>query len=139
MTGDAAPREPDAQPVDLRSLPDVVALEVRHVQFGEPLRRYVTPGEVAEYGDAIELEVTTATELPIRSYPPALYVGEVMVADVEQVDRNRYIFRAFDATALPEGAPIVLGWPDDTERRRSTRFRYEPPPSARGTRRPATR
>jgi hypothetical protein len=43
MTGDVSRRQPEKQPVDLWSLPAVVALEVRHARFKEPLKRYVTP------------------------------------------------------------------------------------------------
>jgi hypothetical protein len=132
MTGDVSRRQPDKRPSDAWSLPEVVALEIRRARFKEPLRRYVTPQDVAEYGEAIEFDLTTSAELPIRAYPPVLYVGDVMVSDFEQVGRDHYIFRAFDPDALPVGGAITLGWPRLADRRRSTAFRYDRPSPTRG-------
>jgi hypothetical protein len=131
MTGDVARQQPEDQPADLWSLPEVVSLEVRRARFKEPIRRYVTPREVAEYDEAIEFDLTTSAELPIRAYPPVLYVGDVMVSDVEQLGRERYVFRAFDFDALTVGAPISLGWPRVPDARRATNFRYDRPSSPR--------
>jgi hypothetical protein len=132
MTGDAARRQPEMRRSDAWSLPKVVALEVRRARFKEPLRRYVTPQDVAEYAEAIEFDLTTSAELPIRAYPPVLYVGDVMVSDFEQLGREHYVFRAFDFDALPTGAPISLGWPRRADGRRATKFRYDRPPAPRG-------
>jgi hypothetical protein len=131
MTGDIGRREPEERTADLWELPAVRSVEVRHARYAEPLRRYATARDVAEYPEAIEFQVETAAELPIRAIPPVLYVGDVMVAEFEQLDRERYVFRSFEPDSLPAGAPIALGWPRRADRRRSTEFRYEPPPEAR--------
>lgn len=132
MTGDIGRRQPEERPADLWTLPEVVDLDIRHVDYAEPLRRYVTAREIADYSAAIEFHVTTDGELPIRAYPAVLFVGDVIVNDYEQVDRERYVFRAFDPEALPAGAPIALGWPRRPDKRRVTRFRYDPPSKPRG-------
>lgn len=132
MTGDVSRKQPERQPADPRALPDVVSLEVRHARFKEPLRRHVTPRDIAEYGEAIEFDLTTSAELPIRAYPPVLYVGNVMVSDFEQLGREHYVFRAFDLDALPAGAPIALGWPRLADGRRATSYRYDRPSRTRG-------
>jgi hypothetical protein len=134
MTGDVSQRRPEPGSTGPRPLPDIVTVEIRHARYKEPIRTYVTPVEIAEYGEAIEFELTTSAELPIRAYPPVLYVGDVVVPDFQQLERERYIFRAYDPSGLTEGAPIALGWPNDREGRRATSFRYERPPEAGSTR-----
>jgi hypothetical protein len=127
MTGDAARREPTDHPADIWRLPDVRSIEIRHVRYSEPIRRYVTSQDVAEYFDAIEFHVTTDGELPVRAIPAVLFVGDVMVNDYEQLARDLYVFRAFDPEELMAGTPISLGWQRRPDKTQMTDFRYEPP------------
>jgi hypothetical protein len=127
MTGDVSPPQREERPADPWHLPTVISIEVKHANYDEPLRRYVTAREVAEFSEAIEFEVATDGELPIRALPAVMFVGEVMVNDYEQIDRQHYVFRAFEPDSLPPGAAISLGWPGRPDQTRETRFRYEPP------------
>lgn len=128
MTGDTGRREPIDRPTDLWRLPAVRFVEATFVRYQEPIRRYVSAHEVVEHPEAVEFRITTDEELPIRALPAVLFVGDQIVNDYEQLDREHYVFRAFDPARLMPGASISLGWPDRPDKTKVTDYRYEPPP-----------
>ena len=52
MTGDVARRETADQSLDRWRLPAVASIEIHHARYREPIRRYVSSGEVAEHFEA---------------------------------------------------------------------------------------
>ena len=68
----------------------------------------------------------TDGEIPVRALAAALYVGDVELAESEQVEEHLYRFTAFpeEAGRLQSRALIGLGWVGYPERRVRTRYRF---------------
>lgn len=104
---------------DLWELPQVVSVDAVQSHYNDPLIRYVG-GQRVEYHDVVEIWVQTSEPLPMRALSAAIYIGETLVDDYEAAGENQYRFFAFDSTALDEGAPIAIGWPQFPENRVDT-------------------
>ena len=125
MTSDPGGRQADAPKPDFR-LPEVLDLRVQRVPF-EPPRHRNFESALARFGgqEVVEFLVQTATPIPIRALGPALYVGDVAVTEVTQLEPTTYRFVAFSPEALRAGAPITLGWSGQAEDQPPpTRFSY---------------
>jgi hypothetical protein len=126
MAIDAGNRQEDAPRPDW-TLPELVSLDIRRVPYQPPkLRNFES--RLAQVGDVVEFVVETDRPFPARALSPALYIGDVMVAEGEALERTRYRFLAADPDRLPAGSMITLGWemqPPST--RKETGYRYEPP------------
>jgi hypothetical protein len=112
---------------DLWSLPAVDGLDIEWVRYRTPRRRTVG-GRTLEVGEAIEIVVRTDGPIPVRALSPALFVGDVQVAENAREDDTTYRF--FADEELPPDAPIVLGWvgqPPPPEHRAAAGYRYRPP------------
>lgn len=123
----------EAQPtVDLRLLPEIVAVEVHSVTFEEPRVEYEGLERV-QHQSAIAFDVTTDQEFAARALGPAVFVGDTTIATFDRIDANHYRFYAFRDSDLEVGAPITVGWIDtEPEKRARTGLRYEagsPPPA----------
>jgi hypothetical protein len=75
---------------------------------------------------AIEFIIETDGEVPVRSYGPALFVGDVEINQSERIRATTWRLLALDPERLKPGTFIYWGWmkarPDE---RINTRFRYE--------------
>ena len=69
--------------------------------------------------------VRTESQFPICALSPALFVGDIQVADYEVAGANLYRFYAFEPKDLKEDVPIALGWPDSPEERIAIEHRFK--------------
>ena len=124
MTTDSS--QPIAQgPRPEWTLPEIVGLEIRQIDFQPRRGRYVESA-LARYREAIEFIVRTAGPIPIRALGPALFIGEERVIESEQLEEDTYRFLAFEIENLEHGAPIRWGWLNDQEEQlQETEYRFE--------------
>jgi hypothetical protein len=104
-------------------LPDIVSVEAARVHYEQP-RAYYVGRDRRQTREAAEIVVRTSEELPIADVTPALFVGEVPLAEYTRVGPNKYKFYAFEFQKLEEGAAIALGWPELPSPRVKTKFQY---------------
>ncbi|HET9496100.1 MAG TPA: hypothetical protein VFR15_17880 [Chloroflexia bacterium] len=125
MDTDAEGRMPDPPRVELWALPKIVEIRAVRVRYRQP-RQHMFRGQVVDAPEGVEFLVRTDGEIPVRALAAALYVGDVELAESEQVEENLYRFTAFpeEADRLQPGAPIGLGWVGYPERRARTRYRF---------------
>ena len=124
----------DANQVEIQApgprfeLPKLVHITVRRIPFEPPKRRHFT-SKLSNFREAIEFRVQTDRPLNLSTaITPILFVGDTMLTEGEQVDKNIYTFLAFEEATLEPGAAISLAYPyTPTEARPESRFRYEPP------------
>lgn len=90
------------------SMPALKAVVGRRVTYRAP-RRFVASGREYTAADVIEIDVETDAEFAIAGTGPALFVGDVVIADSERVGERKYRFFTPGTTKLKEGAPIALG------------------------------
>lgn len=106
-------------------LPDIIDIQIRRVQF-RPHEHKFFRSALAEHKEATEFLVRLSGPVPIRALGPAVFVGEIQVAESEAVEDNLYRFYAFDPQRLEPGAAIAWGWLDaPRSERKQTRFRFE--------------
>ena len=105
-------------------LPNVLAVQATLVQYKQPIVYYVGQ-QRKEARQAVEFNVRTADQLPIRALSPALFIGEVPVIEFAIVGPNQYRFFAFEFQNLQQGAPISLGWPQFPAQMIPTGFQYQ--------------
>ena len=133
-----------AKPVDLPPRPAIQAtarsgrrlpqiLDVK-VQRGERKARAVRHMSVSaatagvNRADGIEFIVKLSDSLPVRAMAPALFIGDVQVADSEAVDDRTIRFFIPNDSSLKVGEKIYFGWIDDRpEDRVATSHSYEGP------------
>jgi hypothetical protein len=125
MNSDAESRVPAPEQPDLWRLPEITSAEARLARYRPP-RRHVVAGRVIEQSEGIEVHVRTDGEIPVRALSPALYIGDTVILESEQLDPNLYRFFVITETPQPE-APIRLGWVGHSPPPGDTRFRYQPP------------
>lgn len=117
------------------AMPALTAVRGRRVQYRAP-RRFVTAGREHTAAEVIEIDVETDAEFPVAGTGPALFIGDVVVADSERVGERRYRFFAPGTTRLKEGAPIALGRAGSgaarPEQRTKLRFRWGGGPTSSG-------
>jgi hypothetical protein len=111
---------------DLWSLPTISNLQIERVRYAKP-RRHVVGDRVVEYDECLEISVRTTSEIPVRALSPALYVGNVEIAENAQVSEDEYRFFVLDEEPLKDGSIISLGWVGVPSKRVRTKFRYRPP------------
>jgi hypothetical protein len=109
---------------DARQLPKVLAVEAKLVHYQKPMIYYVGP-QRKETRDAVEINVRTAGEFPVRALSPALFIGEVPIIEYAIMGPNLYRFFAFEFQNLQEGAAISLGWPQFPAQKVPTGFQYQ--------------
>jgi hypothetical protein len=126
MTDDREVHLAESERRDLWALPEIESLRIERVGYREP-RQHVVSGKVVEFSEGVEIAVRTTGEIPIRALSPALHVGDIEVAENEQLDATSYRFFVLDEEALEDGAPISLGWVGHPPPERRTKFRYEGP------------
>ena len=126
MSSDSEGRLPEPSSPNLWSLPKISKLQIDRVTYSTP-RRHVAGGRVVEFYDCIEILVQTDNDIPIRALSPALYVGNIEVAENERVSKGHYRFFVFDEEKLKDGAAISLGWASVTGKRARTKFKYRSP------------
>jgi hypothetical protein len=74
----------------------------------------------------VEFLVRTSGPIPARALGPALFVGDVQVAESHEAGENLYRFLAFDLERLKPRAPIAWGWLDAKRNERiRTKYKYE--------------
>jgi hypothetical protein len=110
MSFDAQAMEQPAKKPDIWKLPEIVSVKAAKVTYRKPIVRYKGL-ERREYSQAIEITVETSSGIPVRALSPALYVGDVEIADYEQLGKNLYLFVAVEVDELAAGQPVVLDWP----------------------------
>lgn len=125
MNSDAESRVPVPEQPDLWRLPEITAVEARLARYRPP-RRHVVGGEVIEQDEGVEVLVHTDGEIPVRALSAALYIGDTVLVESEQLDPNLHLFFVITETPQPE-APIRLGWVGQAPPAGETRFRYQPP------------
>jgi hypothetical protein len=126
-SNDGAPRD---EPAVARppAPPALRAVQGRRVQYRVP-RRFVIGGREETVAEVIEIDVETDAEFPVAGTGPALFIGDVVIADSERVgERCYYRFFAPGTARLREGAPIALGRAGSgvprPEQRTKLRFRW---------------
>lgn len=125
MNSDAESRVPAPEQPDLWRLPEITSAEARLARYRPP-RRHVVAGEVIEQDEAVEVLVHTDGEIPVRALAAALYIGDTVLVESEQLDPNLHRFFVITETPQP-GAPIRLGWVGQPPPEGETRLRYQPP------------
>lgn len=124
MAGDFTNREAPPPGVDLERLPEIETLEAVAVRFRKPVM-YAVGAKRLETNEAIEFQVTTAEDFPIRALAPALFVGDVAVTESQRVGPKKYRFTAYGRHDFRQQAPITVGWIGSGEpERRPTKFTF---------------
>src|SRR5215211_1305244 len=109
-------------------LPKLVHITIRRVPFEPPRHRHFT-SKLSDFSEAIEFRVQTDRPLNLSTaITPVLFVGDTMLTEGEQLDKNIYTYLAFEEDELKPGAAIALAYPHTpAEVRPESRFRYESP------------
>jgi hypothetical protein len=105
-------------------LPMVLAVNAKLAHYQQPMIYYVGR-QRKEARDAVEIEVQTADEFPVRALSLALFIGDVPVIEYCVKGPNQYRFYAFEFQNLQQGAPVSLGWPQMPSQMMATGFRYQ--------------
>ncbi len=127
MSNDAGQQEPTRPRPTLR-IPALTDMRIRRVPFDPPRLRHFRSA-LAEYGEAIEVQISTDEPIPVDvAVPPALYVGDVALTEMRPAVDGGYVFLALDQERLRDGAPMRLALPGspppDSER---ATFTYQTP------------
>ena len=85
-----APRKPFSL-----DLPHIRTLRIRRIPF-EPPKLEHFKSSLSRYKEAIECIVDTDGPVPVRTYGPALFVGDVEVNQSERVDNTAWRLLAFE-------------------------------------------
>jgi hypothetical protein len=106
-------------------LPAIVEIRIRRTGVRAPEHKHFRSA-LPDRREAVEFLVRTSGPIPARALGPALFVGDVEVAESQEAGENLYRFFAFDLDRLKLRAPIAWGWlgPKRNERIR-TKYRYE--------------
>jgi hypothetical protein len=110
-------------------LPKLAHVTIRRVPFEPPKHRYFT-SKLSDYREAIEFRVQTDRPLNLSmAITPVLFVGDTMLTEGEQLEKNIYTYLAFEEEKLQPGAAISLAYPHTPAevRPEESKFRYEPP------------
>jgi hypothetical protein len=106
-------------------LPEILDIKISRVPF-KPREHKFFRSALADFKEAVEFTVTLSGPVPIRALGPALFVGDVQVAEAEAVDERTYRFLWFHPEQLKSGAPIGWGWLDALpQERKATQFRFD--------------
>ncbi len=105
-------------------LPDILDIQIRRIPYEPPkLRNFRSV--LAEYSEAVEFIVRTSAPVPVRAMGPALFIGDTMVIESQEIEKNVYRFLAFNVDNLVIGSSISFGWiGDPAEDRKATNFTY---------------
>ena len=127
MSTDASQRETQV-PGPRLGLPNLAHITIRRVSFEPPRHRHFT-SKLSDFQEAIEFRVQTAWPLNLSTaITPVLFVGDTMLTEGKQLDKNIYTYLAFEEDELEPGAVISLAYPHTpAELRPESDFRYEPP------------
>src|SRR5262245_40154095 len=106
-------------------LPAIVDIKIRRTVVSAPKHKHFRSA-LPERRDAVEFLVRTSGPIPARALGPALFVGEVEVAESQEAGENLYRFFAYDLDRLKSRAPIAWGWMSATKGDRiRTKFTYK--------------
>jgi hypothetical protein len=128
MSTDASQGETRVPGPPRLELPKLAHITIRRVPFEPPKHRHFT-SKLRDYRKAIEFRVQTDRPLNLSTaITPVLFVGETMLTEGEQLEKNIYTYLAFEEGKLQPGAAISLAYPHTpAEVRPESKFRYEPP------------
>ena len=124
MDGDFTSQEVRAPEPDILRLPEIESVEVVRVRYSEPVQ-YAEGASRKEAYEAIEFQVTTSTDFPIRALAPALFVGDTAVTESKRVGDRKYLFVSYGRREFEDDAPISVGWfGSGTPERKLTKFTF---------------
>ena len=109
MDGDFTSQEMPAPAPEIQRLPEIESVRMTHVRYREPVQ-YAEGASRKETDEAIEFEVTTSAEFPIRALAPALFVGDVAVTESRRIGEGKYLFVSYGSREFDPGAPVSFGW-----------------------------
>ena len=108
MDEDSTNQEVRAPEPDIRRLPEIESIKVVRVRYSEPVQ-YAESASRKEAYEAIEFQVTTSADFPIRALAPALFVGDVAVTESERVGNRKYRFVSYGSHEFRDDEPISVG------------------------------
>ena len=116
---------PSAAPRPKWELPAIVEIRIRRTVVRAPEHKHFRSA-LPDRREAVEFLVRTSGPIPARALGPALFVGDVEVAESQEAGENLYRFFAFDLDRLKPRAPIAWGWLGAKRNERiRTKHRYE--------------
>lgn len=124
MDGDFTSREAHMPTPDIWRLPEIVSVKAVRVRYRKPVQ-YAEGAARKETDQTIEFQVTTSEDFPIRALAPALFVGDIAVAEGKQIGDRQYRFVAYGTPRFMENAPLSLGWVGSgTPERKPSKFTF---------------
>jgi hypothetical protein len=109
MDGDFTRQEMQAPAPDVRRLPEIESVKVVRIRYRKPVL-YAEGASRKEASEAIEFQVTTSADFPIRALAPALFVGDTAVTECKRVGDRKYLFVSHGRREFKDDAPISVGW-----------------------------
>jgi hypothetical protein len=109
MDGDFTRQEVQAPALDIQRLPEIEYVRAVRVYYDKPVL-YAEGALRKEANEAIEFQLTTSADFPIRALTPALFVGDIAVTEGRRVGERQYRFVSYGQPQFEENAPIALGW-----------------------------
>jgi hypothetical protein len=109
MDGDFTTQEIRAPAPDIQRLPRIESVKAVRIRYRRPVQ-YAEGASRKETDAAIEFQVRTSDDFPIRALGPALFVGDVAVTESERLGDRQYRFVAYGEPRFEENAPISVGW-----------------------------
>ena len=124
MDGDSTTQEMRAPSEDLRRLPEIESVRVVRVRYRKPVQ-YADGRSRKEASEAVEFQVTTSADFPIRALAPALFIGDAVVTESRRVGERKYVFVAYGKRDFKDAAPIAVGWfGSGSPERKLTKFAF---------------
>jgi hypothetical protein len=124
MDQDFASQEVRAPEPDIRRLPEIESVKVVRVRYRTPVQ-YAEGASRKEADEAIEFQVTTSADFPIRALAPALFVGDTAVTESMRVGDQKYLFVSYGRHEFKDEVPISVGWfGSGTPERKLSRFTF---------------
>ena len=109
MDGDISSQEMRPAQPDIWRLPEIESIKVVRVHYRQPVQ-YAEGASRKEVSEAIEFQVTTSDDFPIRALAPALFVGDTAVTESKHVGDRKYLFVSYGRREFKDDAPISVGW-----------------------------
>jgi hypothetical protein len=109
MEGDFTSQEMRPPAPDIQRLPDIESVRVVRVRYRNPVQ-YAEGASRKEAYEAIEFQVTTSADFPIRALAPALFVGDIAVTESKRVGDRKYVFVSYGRREFNDDTPISVGW-----------------------------
>ena len=94
------------------------------VLYRKPVQ-YAEGASRKEAYEAIEFQVTTSADFPIRALAPALFVGDTAITESKCVGDRKYLFVSYSRREFEDDAPISVGWfGSGTPERKLSKFTF---------------